>query len=106
MNDPAFVESSRALAQRVMREEPAELAKRLTRAFRHTLGRVPQPDEIATLQRAYEQQLATFRSDTKAAESLLAVGETKPPETLDKAELAAMTAVANVLLNLNETITK
>ena len=89
-----------------MREEPAEPTKRLTRAFRHTLGRVPQPDEIATLQGAYEQQLANFRSDPKAAESLLAVGESKPAEAIDKAELAAMTAVANVLLNLNETITK
>jgi hypothetical protein len=89
-----------------MVEEPTDLSRRLTRAFRHTLGRVPQPDELATLQRTYEQQLENFRSDTKAAESLLAVGETKPLETLDKAELAAMTAVANVLLNLNETITK
>ncbi len=41
MNDPAFVESARALAERVMREEPTDLTKRLTRAFRHTLGRVP-----------------------------------------------------------------
>jgi hypothetical protein len=76
------------------------------RAFRHTLGRVPQPDEIATLRRAYEQQLANFRADTKAAESLLAIGESKLPESVDKVELAAMTAVANILLNLNETITK
>jgi hypothetical protein len=106
MNDPAFVESSRALAQRVTREEPDDPTKRLTRAFRHVLGRVPQPDEIATLQRTYEQQLATFRSDPKAAESLLAVGEAKLAESQDKTELAAMTTVANVLLNLNETITK
>jgi hypothetical protein len=106
MNDPAFVESSRALAQRVMREEPDDSTRRLTRAFRHVLGRVPQPDEIATLQRAYEQQLTNFHADTKAAESLLAIGESKSPESVDKVELAAMTAVANVLLNLNETITK
>src|SRR5947207_1208826 len=106
MNDPAFVESSRVLAERVVSEEPTDLTKRLSRAFRHVLGRVPQPDEIATLQRAYEQQLANFRSDTKAAESLLAIGESKLPESIDKAELAAMTAVVNVLLNLNEAITK
>ncbi len=106
MNDPAFVESARALAERVMREEPADLTRRLARAFRHTLGRVPQPDEIGILRRTYEQQLESFRSDTKAAESLLAVGESKAPEAIDKTELAAMTAVANVLLNLNETITK
>jgi hypothetical protein len=106
MNDPAFVESARALAERVVREEPTDLTKRLARAFRHTLGRVPQPDEIATLQRTYEQQLAEFRSDAEAADKLLAVGESKLPESIDKVELAAMTAVANVLLNLNETITK
>jgi len=106
MNDPAFVESARALAERVMREESTDLTQRLTRAFRHTLGRIPQPDEIATLRRTYDEQLANFRSDTKAAEGLLAVGELKSAAAIDQVELAAMTAVANVLFNLNETITK
>jgi hypothetical protein len=58
------------------------------------------------LRRTYEQQLANFRADPKAAESLLSVGESKRSESMDKIELAALTAVANVLLNLNETITK
>ncbi len=106
MNDPGFVESAAALAERVLREEPADLMKRLARAFRHALGRVPQPDELATLQRTYEQQWAHFRSDPKAAESFISVGESKRSASIDKIELAAMTAVANVLLNLNETITK
>jgi hypothetical protein len=106
MNDPAFVESARALAERVTREEKDDVSKRLTRAFRLTLGRVPQPDEIATLRRTYEQQLANFRASPKSADELLAVGESKLPESTDRIELAAMTAVANVLLNLNEAITK
>jgi hypothetical protein len=106
MNDPQYIESARALAARVMREEPSDLASRLMRAFRHTLGRVPRPDEISTLRHTYEQQLAEFRANAKGAESLLGIGESKLPEPLDKAELAALTAVANVLLNLNETITK
>ena len=58
------------------------------------------------MQRTYQQQLAELRSDARGAENPLAVGESKSPESIDKAELAAMTAVANVLLNLNETITK
>jgi hypothetical protein len=106
MNDPEFVESARALAARVMREEPKDLTKRLTLAFRHTLGRVPESDEVSLLQRTYEQQFIGFRTDAKTAEKLIAVGESKAPESMDKVELAAMTAVANVLLNLNETITK
>jgi hypothetical protein len=106
MNDPAFVECARGLAQRVMKEEPEDLDRRLQRAFRLTLGRVPAADELATLKRTYEQQLDVFQSDPKSAEELLKVGESKVPESLDQVKLAAMTAVANVLLNLNETITK
>jgi mono/diheme cytochrome c family protein len=106
MNDPAFVEAARGLAQRVLREEPADLDRRLVRAFRHTLGRKPQPDEVAVLKQTHEQQLARFRSDPDAAKALIAVGESKAPESADPAALAAMTAVANVLLNLNETISK
>ena len=89
-----------------MREEPQDTGKRLVRAFRHTLGRVPQSDEVAVLQKTYGQQLANFKQDTQAAEALLKVGESPLPEKTDAAELAAMTTVANVLLNLNETITK
>jgi hypothetical protein len=106
MNDPAYVEAARALAARVLREEPADLDKRLVRAFRHTLGRLPQRDEIALLRLTYDQQLANFQSDPKAADELLKVGESRAPTEAVPAEIAALTAVANVLLNLNETITK
>lgn len=106
MNDPAFVETARGLAARVLREEPGDVDKRLVRAFRHALGRKPQPDEIMVLQKTYEQQLRNFRQEVEAAKALLKVGESSLPEQTDTAELAAMTAVANVLLNLNETITK
>ena len=106
MNDPAFVEAARGLAQRVLREEPTDSDKRLVRAFRHTLGRVPKSDEVEVLQKTYQQQLASFRQDSDSAKALIKVGESPAPEKADPAELAAMTAVANVLLNLNETITK
>ncbi len=106
MNDPSFVEAARGLAERVLREEPGNAEHRLVRAFRHTLGRPPQPDEIAVLEKTYGEQLANFQRDHDAAKALLEVGESPLPEHADRAELAAMTAVANVLLNLNETITK
>ncbi len=106
MNDPAYVEAARGLAERVLREEPEHTDKRLVRAFRHTLGRPPQADEVGVLQKTYAQQLANFRQDSDAAKALLKVGESPLPEHADPVELAALTAVANVLLNLNETITK
>ena len=106
MNDPAYVEAARGLAQRVLREEPRDAERRLVRAFRHTLGRVPKPDEVAVLHKTYEQQLSNFRDDPGSAKALIQVGESPAPEKVDPGELAALTAVANVLLNLNETITK
>lgn len=106
MNDPVYVEAARGLAQRVLREEPDDAEKRLVRAFRHTLGRVPKSDEVAVLRRTYETQIASFRQDPAAAMALIKVGETPAPENMDPATLAGLTAVANVLLNLNETITK
>ncbi len=106
MNDPAFVEAARGLAQRVLREEPDDVDRRILRAFRHTLGRQPQPDETAVLRKTHDDELARFQADPKAAAELLKVGESKAPEGVDPARLAAMTSVANVLLNLNETITR
>ncbi|MSU35092.1 MAG: DUF1553 domain-containing protein [Pedosphaera sp.] len=106
MNDPAYVECARGLAQRVLREEPNDLERRLVLAFRHTLGRIPKPQELTVLRETYQAQRVAYREDTAAADKLLAVGESKLPETVDKPELAAMTSVANVLLNLSETITK
>lgn len=106
MNDPAFVETARGLAARVMKEEPKDSDKRILRAFRHTLGRRPESGELTILKKTYEQQLANFRQDSKAANAFLKVGDSPLPEKTDPAELAAMTTVANVLLNLNEAITK
>jgi hypothetical protein len=50
--------------------------------------------------------LGEFRADAEAAKQLLAVGESKRDEALDPAEHAAWTMVANLILNLDETITK
>jgi hypothetical protein len=106
MNDPVYVEAARGLAQRVLKEEPNDPDKRLVRAFRHTLGRVPETDEVSVLQKTYRQQLAQFRQTPEAAKDLIKIGESPAPEKVDAAELAAMMTVANVLLNLNETICK
>ncbi|MCW5557517.1 MAG: DUF1553 domain-containing protein [Verrucomicrobiae bacterium] len=106
MNDPGFVEAARGLAQRVLREEPTDLDRRILRAFRHALGRPPAARELEVLHGTYRRQLDRFQKDPDAADALLKVGESSVSEAMPKAELAAMTTVANVLLNLNETITK
>jgi hypothetical protein len=108
MNDPTYVESSRKLAERVMREGGSTPDDRITLAFRLPLSRKPAAAEVAVLKKIYDEQLAHFRSNAGAAAAakLLSVGESPRDEKLDAAELAAWTTVASVILNLDEAVTK
>jgi hypothetical protein len=54
----------------------------------------------------YEQELAQFKQDPAAAKKMSAGDLGQPPEGVSVEELAAWTVVANVLLNLDETITR
>ena len=88
-----------------MREEPSDAGRRLLRAFRHTLGRPPAEGELEVAT-DLSAAVVAVPGDPESAKALLKVGGSPGPDTMPPAELAAMTSVANVLLNLNETITK
>jgi hypothetical protein len=105
MNDPTYVEAARNLAERMMRHATAP-ADRLAFAFRLASAREPSARELAVLTRALERQMERYRHDDKAARKLLAVGESTVDATLAPAELAAYTMIANVILNLDEVVTK
>jgi hypothetical protein len=106
MNDPAFVEASRALAERVLREAPSDADARIAYAFRLLTSRSPSAEE----QRVLREVLADFRDrfagDAESAEQFIAVGNSIPMKDVPAAELAAYTAVATTILNLDEAITK
>ena len=106
MNDPTYVEASRFLAQRMMREGGDAVDSRLTHGFRLLLARRPKAAELSILRAAYERTHADFEKDAAAAKALLAVGEAKSEATPNPAELAAFTSVASTLLNLDEVITR
>jgi len=105
MNDPVYVEAARAFAARVLRDGGATDASRLEFAWKLALARPPTATERAVIERTLATQRARFIAEKPAAESLLKVGDFKNPESAAPAELAAWTAVANVILNLNETLT-
>ena len=104
MNDPVYVEAARSLAIRVLREGGSTDADRSSYVWRLALGRPPTDAERSILERTHDQQFATFQQDKAATDGLLKIGDLKNPADVDPAELAAWTAVANVVLNLNETI--
>jgi hypothetical protein len=105
MNDPTYIEASRKFAERLLTQAPSE-EQRIELAFRLALMRPPVPRETARLLRLARAQLVVYRQNPEAAAQLLGVGEAPRNVQLDAAELAAWTIVANVILNLDETITK
>ena len=106
LNDPQFVEASRALAERMLTESHADEGDRAERMWRLCLGRFSTPEESSDLRLAYQEELAFYQSNTKAARGLIGMGESSAREDLDVAELAAWTTVASLLLNLDEVVTK
>src|SRR5262249_35642916 len=104
MNDPVYVEAARAFAQRALKEGGPDAASRLNFLWRTALSRVPTEKERALLQSTLDRELARYHQDAKSAEAFTKVGDHPRPEGVNIAELAAYTAVANVVLNLNETI--
>jgi hypothetical protein len=106
LNDKQYVEAARKLAERMMTEAGATAAERAEFGFRMATSRKPTPGELVVLLKVYESELADFQSDGEAAAKLLSYGAAKRIESLDVNELAAWTLVANLVLNLDETVTK
>jgi hypothetical protein len=106
MNDVTYVEAARVLAQRIMTEGGTTSQERITLAFRLATARQPTAAELRILLAGFDRHLANYRSDRQAAEKLVSAGDYPRKEQLDVAELAAYTAVAGMILNLDETITK
>ena len=106
MNDIQHFEAARNFAQRMLLEGGATPADRITWAWRTVTSRRPAAGELAIVQEALNQHLAKYRSNVAAATEAVSYGESKRDEKLDPAELAAYTLVANLVLNLDETVTK
>lgn len=107
LNDPQYFEAARHLAERVVRDEKAETVdKRLSGMFELATLRKPSELELSVLQGVFQDELKVYQQNAEAAKQLIAVGAYPPPTDIDLAELAALTLVANVVLNLDEIINK
>ncbi len=106
LNDPTYIEASRALAERVLRQTPGAEPARIRYAFRLATDRDPSPHESEILDGLYKKELSHYESDRAAAQKLLAVGESKPDPKADVAQLAAWTLVSSTILNMDEAITR
>ena len=107
LNDEAYLELSKGLAERTLRQAFASTDDRLEYAFRLCVSRVPAARELETLRQLYDEELVRLKGDAQAvrrlANGFLAMRELSESEQI---EWAALVCVASALLNLDETITR
>ncbi|MBM3734317.1 MAG: DUF1553 domain-containing protein [Acidobacteria bacterium] len=105
MNDVTFVEAARFTAQRMILEGGADRASRLRHGFLRVLGRAPTASEFAVVEGSLAYHFDYFASED-AARRYLSAGDTRPDPRIAPRELAAYAAVASLLMNLDEAVTK
>lgn len=105
-NETGYLESSRKLGERMLKEGGPDDASRAVFAFRLATGRSPRAPELEVLTRTYAQLRADYAARPEDAAKLIKVGASVADPKLAAGELAAAAGVANLILTLDETITK
>jgi hypothetical protein len=105
LNDPQFVEAARAAAEAVLKSESTTEA-RIAVLFREFTGRNPSDEEQRVLAELYADQVQGFAEPSQAAEEFLNVGDHRATDGVEVAELAALTVVAQAVMNHYDAVTK
>jgi hypothetical protein len=105
LNDVTYIEAARQLAQLALQQAGSSPEERITFAFRRALARMPTPQEVDVLRRGLDRYRKNFETDKERALQLIRHGDSPTDPRIDPAVLAAYTATASVILNLDETIT-
>jgi hypothetical protein len=106
LNEVTFVEAARALAQRMILQGGATPEERIAWAFQRATGHAPKRDALQVLTNGLNTRLARYQADADDARKLVTFGASKSDAQVNPGELAAYTLTANVLLNLDEVITR
>jgi hypothetical protein len=105
MNDVQFFEAARAFAEQAMKTSTSTDA-RITRLFRAATSRFPSAQEAEVIRQTFDKHLAAYTAKPEEAKKVITNGESKPDASLNPVELASWTMIANLVLNLDEAVTK
>jgi uncharacterized protein DUF1553/concanavalin A-like lectin/glucanase superfamily protein len=106
MNDVTFLEASRKLAERMIIEGGSSPEQRVEYGYRLVFARAPKPAQAGVLLKTLLKFEQNYRADEKAAKEYLDQGKSPVQTGMETAELAAYTTIANLMLNLDDAITK
>ena len=105
-NDPQYVETAIALAARSIEDGQGNAESVAKEMLWRTLTRKPSKQEVNALVRGVAEDQEWYRSHPEEAKKLLQIGADVTDENFDAARLAAWTMAANLVLNLDEVVTK
>jgi len=105
MNDIQYVEAARCFAERVVEQSLPETEQRLNYAMQLATGRTLAEDELKLLGNLYTKHMATFKKNQEAAKGLIQTGEAPRISDATPEELASLTMICNLILNLDEIMT-
>jgi hypothetical protein len=106
LNEVTYVEAARKLAEGMLLEGGATPETRVEWAFQRVLARKPDTFERDTITQRLKARLQKLAPAEEAARQIIAQGHSKPAASLPPGELAAYTVTANVLLNLDEAVSR
>ena len=106
MNDVAFIEAARVLAERAIREGGASAPSRLEWAVRRILSRGPSAGELDVLVEGFERRRKAYLEHPQQVEQFLALGESPRDQSIEPTELAAYAATMSVIFNVDEAVVK
>ena len=106
LNDPQLIEAARHLAQEAMVRSQGSLDQAMDFMAQRVLARPLRPTEIGVVKATHTTLLAYYEKQPDEAKKLLSIGESKTEGNVPPPQLAALTMVANQLLNLDEVLNK
>lgn len=100
LNDPVYISAARALAQMMHREK--DISAKITFGYQSAIGRAITPEKKAILEALYMDALQDFQAAPDEAKAIVEIQK----DAQTQVEMAALMVVANVIMNLDEFITK
>jgi hypothetical protein len=106
LNGPQFVEAARVMGERVLKDGAGDVDTMIGELFLRCLSREPDERELEIGRRLHAEQWEHFNRHREEATALLRVGQVARDEELDVVDVAAVTVLAQALMNHDACVVK
>lgn len=106
LNDPQLIEAARHLAEQALQQGKGDTNRAVDILAERVLARSLRAEETPVVRGTLEQLTRFYVAQPDEAVKLVSVGESKADASVSPPQLAALTMVANQLLNLDEALNK